>query len=299
MPITMDAESKNICAACAMPKCPRWPRRSALLGSIEFAQQKTLVPELDRLFKTITSLQKEFWDAMRQPKASRRPALAKEYMDTTNGLLETLDKLSGALAADVNHQDAVIDQLLAIKQIAWLLRNTAGEASLIVSMGLAAGRVAPEAKSNYTKFVGGTDAAWKALELIASGMQLPPAIANAIATTKTAYFEPQYLRFARAPAPRAAGRREAGIDGEPVDPAHGRSPRRRRRRRRSRARCRQRPHRGAVFRGAAVADHAARAARRRHCLDRRRLVDGHPPRHHAAAQYARRDVEGRRRRAVS
>ena len=65
----------------------------------------------------------------------------------TNAMLETLEKLSGALAAAVNHQDATIDQLLAIKQIAWLLRNTAGEASLIVSTGLSAGKVAPEAQA--------------------------------------------------------------------------------------------------------------------------------------------------------
>jgi hypothetical protein len=34
----------------------------------------------------------------------------------------------------------VIDHLLAIKQIAWLLRNTAGEAFVIVSLGLTSGR---------------------------------------------------------------------------------------------------------------------------------------------------------------
>jgi methyl-accepting chemotaxis protein len=108
-------------------------------------------------------------------------------------LLETLDKLSAALAAAVNHQDPVIDQLLAIKQIAWLLRNTAGEASLLVSNGLAAGRVAPETRLTYVKFLGGTEIAWNALELTASGMQLPAALASAITETKTAYFEPQYL----------------------------------------------------------------------------------------------------------
>ena len=93
----------------------------------------------------MTSLQKEFWEAMGKPKASRRPTLAKEYMDTASAMLETLDKLSGTLAAAVNHQDATIDQLLAIKQIAWLLRNTAGEKwdSLIVSVGLSSGKVAP------------------------------------------------------------------------------------------------------------------------------------------------------------
>jgi methyl-accepting chemotaxis protein len=151
------------------------------------------VPELDRLFKKLTALQEEFWDEVSKPKASRRLALAKEYLETTAGLLETLDKLSGTLAAAVNHQDATIDQLLAIKQTAWLLRNTAGEVSLLVSKGLAAGSVAPEARLTYTKFVGGTEAAWNALELTASGMQLPAALSGAIAAAKTAYFESQYL----------------------------------------------------------------------------------------------------------
>jgi methyl-accepting chemotaxis protein len=83
--------------------------------------------------------------------------------------------------------------LLAIKQIAWLLRNTGGEASLIVSKGLASGKITPEIRTNYIKFLGGTEIAWNALELTAAGMQLPPALSTALAATKTAYFEPSYL----------------------------------------------------------------------------------------------------------
>ena len=165
----------------------------ALLPSIEFAQQQTLVPELDRLFKTLAAQQKEFWDEMSKPKASRRPTLPKEYMETTAALLGTLDKLSAMLAAAVNHQDPVIDQLLAIKQIAWLLRNTAGEASLLVSNAITAGQLPPETHLKYVKFVGGAEIAWNALELTASGMQLPPALSAVMAATKTAYFEPEYL----------------------------------------------------------------------------------------------------------
>ena len=172
---------------------PAMSNALALLPSIEFAQQQTLVPELDRLFKTLTAQQKEFWDEMSKPKASRRPALPKEYMETTAALLGTLDKLSTMLAAAVNHQDPVIDQLLAIKQIAWLLRNTAGEASLLVSNAITAGQVLPETHLKYVKFVGGTEIAWNALELTASGMQLPPALSAVMAATKTAYFEPDYL----------------------------------------------------------------------------------------------------------
>jgi hypothetical protein len=65
----------------------------ALLPSIEFPQHAALVSELDRLFKLLTALQKEFWDTVDKPKASRRPELSKEYFDATAGLLQTLDKL--------------------------------------------------------------------------------------------------------------------------------------------------------------------------------------------------------------
>src|SRR5450755_1724016 len=60
------------------------------LASIEFGQKQTLVPELDRLNKLLTAQQKEFWEEVAKPKASRRLALAKEYMDSTALLLETL-----------------------------------------------------------------------------------------------------------------------------------------------------------------------------------------------------------------
>ena len=75
-------------------------------------------------------------------------------MDITSALLATLDKISANLAAAVNHQDATIDQLLSIKQAAWLLRNTAGEASLLVSTGLGHRQPARRKRSQtYTKFV--------------------------------------------------------------------------------------------------------------------------------------------------
>jgi methyl-accepting chemotaxis protein len=192
---SMDADIEKYLRSLRDAEMPAMANGLALLTPMQFAQHETLVPEFDRAFKTITALQKEFWEAMGQPKASRRPALNKEYVDITNVLLDTLDKLSGVLAADVNHQDATIDQLLSIKQTAWLLRNTAGEASLIISTGLAAGKVAPEIRQNYLKFLGGIDAAWGALQLTISGMQLPPALSAAMAANKTAYFEPQYLQL--------------------------------------------------------------------------------------------------------
>jgi methyl-accepting chemotaxis protein len=165
----------------------------AMLNNIEIAQKATLVPDFDRLLKKLTEQQKEFWVEIVKPKAQRRVALGKEYLANVQELLANLDKISAVLAADVNHQDATIDQLLMIKQTAWLLRNTAGEGSLIASTGLAAGGITPEIFTKYTQYVGGAATAWNAVKLAAAGMQLPPALSAAMAETETAYFEPSYL----------------------------------------------------------------------------------------------------------
>jgi methyl-accepting chemotaxis protein len=113
-------------------------------------------------------------------------------MDTTAALLDNLDKISGNLSAAVNHADAAIDQMLQIKQMAWLLRNTAGETSLQVSNALNAGKMSAEVQQTYTKNAGGTEIAWNSLQLAAAGMQLPPKLASAMTATKSAYFDPQY-----------------------------------------------------------------------------------------------------------
>jgi methyl-accepting chemotaxis protein len=164
-----------------------------LIGSIDFTDQKTLHPALLQAVDKLSGLQTESWEAISKPKASRRPSLAKEYMESTQTVLNALEQIGTRLAAAVNHDDPMIDQLLAIKQAAWLLRSTAGEIATIITSGLATGRITPEAKLAYIKYAGGTEAAWNGLELSTSGMQLPASIVSAMATAKTAYFDPQYL----------------------------------------------------------------------------------------------------------
>ncbi|GLH78400.1 methyl-accepting chemotaxis protein [Bradyrhizobium sp. SSBR45G] len=163
-----------------------------LLRAIDFAQSQTLVADLERLNKTLIAEHTEFWTEIVKPKAARRAGLPKEYGETFDTLLPLLDKIAGNVAASVNHQSATIDQLLLIKQMAWLMRNTAGEASLIISNGLAAGKVSPEAVLAYTKLVGGIETGWKAVQLATSGMDLSPALAAAMSNTEKAYFTPDY-----------------------------------------------------------------------------------------------------------
>src|SRR5713101_8097522 len=116
---------------------PAMKSAADLSAAVDFADKTTLLPNLIRQMEALKALQAESWDAMSKPKASRRPALAKEYAEAASALLQTLDKLSTQLAAAVAHTDPVIDQLLAIKQLAWLVRDTGGQAALLLSNGLA------------------------------------------------------------------------------------------------------------------------------------------------------------------
>jgi len=166
-----------------------------LVATVEFADRNTLLPALTQQFGTLKALQTESMEAMGKPKASRRPALAKEYVDATTTLLQTLEKLTTQLAAAVSHNDPVIDQLLSIKQLAWLVRDTGGQAALLLSQGLSSGRLPPEARQNYAKFFTGAEYSWNALQTVAAGTQLPASLTEAMAATKTAYFEPQYMAF--------------------------------------------------------------------------------------------------------
>src|SRR5436305_4972374 len=112
----MEPDIEKYLRALRDAQMPAMARALELLPTIDFPQSGTLVPELTRLYKLLLEEQKQFWEDVAKPRNQRRAGLPKEYMETTQGLLDTLDKLSNILAATVNHQDAAIDQLLSIKQ---------------------------------------------------------------------------------------------------------------------------------------------------------------------------------------
>jgi methyl-accepting chemotaxis protein len=162
------------------------------LETVAFADRAALLPQLQRSTKILNVLADESWEAFTKPKASRREQLAKEYLSEGTALVETLEKLSAQLFAAVKHNDPTIDQLLQMKQIAWLVRNAGGDASLAVSNALAEGRLPPEARQKYMASVGGSAVGWAALEDMAAGTQLPANLVAAMAAAKKAFFSADY-----------------------------------------------------------------------------------------------------------
>jgi methyl-accepting chemotaxis protein len=192
-PIEADAEKylKQIRDA----QMPALNAAVTLLESVEFDGRKSLLPELQRTVKAITALQAEAWEAFKGSKTPRREAMAKEYITEGTKLLEILEKISLRLTAAVKGKDPFIDHMLLLKQLAWTVRNSGGEASLLISNGLAAGKLPPEARVKYTYNVGATEVAWGALEEAVFGSHLPRKLTDAMAAAKKAYFEPDYVKL--------------------------------------------------------------------------------------------------------
>jgi methyl-accepting chemotaxis protein len=162
------------------------------LADIDFPERDTLYPSFTQAVDTLFKLQAESWDAMHKPKAERREALADDYQNQATALIETLDKISMRLSAAVKHADPFIDRMLSLRDMAWNVRQEGGNASLILSNGIAAGQVAEDAPLKYAASVGGAQAAWRGIEYLAFGGGMPDSVTAAIDTAKKGFFAADY-----------------------------------------------------------------------------------------------------------
>jgi methyl-accepting chemotaxis protein len=163
-----------------------------LLAGVEFAEKDRLLPALQRAEGTMSRLQEEYWAGVTKPKSARRAALADEYNAAGLAMQDTLENISANLIAGIKGQSASIDRTLQIKQLAWAVRNSAGEGSLLISQGLTAGKALPEARLRYVRFNGQAQASWDAIEDMVRGSQASPAFTGALATARRDFFATDY-----------------------------------------------------------------------------------------------------------
>lgn len=162
------------------------------LGAMDFPERVRLVAALEASEDKLLRMQKDYWEGVVRPKAERRAELGPEYVQAGLALQALLEQVSRALAAQVKLADPRILTLLQVRQLAWAVRNLGGEGSLLISQGLTAGRLPPEAMARYTGFFGGATASWDAIEDVLAGTQFSAAFANAVANAKTVFFAADY-----------------------------------------------------------------------------------------------------------
>ncbi len=114
-------------------------------------------------------------------------------MKTATDLIKTLDQTSQQLAASVKHETPSSTRCCPLRQLAWMVRNSGGDASLAVTNAMAAGKIAPEALDKYHAAVITSNAAWSALKSVAFGVTLPAALEDGIKNAEQNYFAEDYV----------------------------------------------------------------------------------------------------------
>jgi methyl-accepting chemotaxis protein len=155
-----------------------------VMAASDFPDREKAVADLEPRIKKFAELQKQTDAAFSQPKAARPAGLGDDYNKQGIALTDALDAWGTKLVKYISLQDPYVDQLLEIKQLAWAMRNAAGEMSLLVSNGL--GGIAPpaDALTIYTLNNGKFDVSWSAVTDIAARLPTTPSLDAAIAKFK-------------------------------------------------------------------------------------------------------------------
>jgi methyl-accepting chemotaxis protein len=171
--------------------------RSALIAleSVDLPDRAAVVADFAQRVNKLAALHDESAAAFLRPKTERRPGLAPEIFAEITTFIDKLDQLSSRLTRSVKLEDAFIDQVMELKQLAWVARNTGGDASVLVTIGVGGQKLPADAMLQYTGYGNKLDAAWAILEDVAAGQPLPSRLTDAIAKAKREYFAPDYLEF--------------------------------------------------------------------------------------------------------
>jgi methyl-accepting chemotaxis protein len=164
----------------------------AAVETIDFPGRQAAVSNLDAAFKKLTSLHQDTVTALKQPKGARNAGLGKEFIDSTTGMIDMLDKLSTELTKLILLQDPYVDQLMELKQLAWIVRHNAGDLSVMVSTPMGGTPLLPEPLIKYTALLSKVESVWGVIGEIAAMLPLPPKFTEAMATANREFFSKDY-----------------------------------------------------------------------------------------------------------
>jgi methyl-accepting chemotaxis protein len=162
------------------------------LWRTDLADRNTLVAALEEHIRRLSALHEETAAAMQQPKAARRVGIAEDIVKETDDLIKFIDKLSTQLVLSIKLQDPYVDQLMELKQIAWVVRNAAGDAAVAVSFALE-GKPQTAPVDDYIARVSKIRSTWAVLEDLSNGLPLPASFTQARDRVNRDYFGSDYI----------------------------------------------------------------------------------------------------------
>jgi methyl-accepting chemotaxis protein len=167
----------------------------ATLRTMSFPGQPAAVSELEQRFNTLTRLHAESIAAAARPKSERPAGLAKTINDEMTSFITFLDRLSVQLNRLVKLEDAFVDQLMEVKQLAWMVRDRGGDASVIVSNAMSGQALPQDPWVYYNSNLARMEQAWEAMLQMAAGLPMPASFNNAVEVAKREFFGRDYTEM--------------------------------------------------------------------------------------------------------
>ena len=134
----------------------------------------------------------EFVAAAGRPKSERPAGLSKTIFDEFSALITFLDRASVQSNRLIKLEDAFVDQLMEVKQLAWMTRDRGGDASVMVSNGMSGQALPQEPWVYFNANLARMEQAWEAMLQMAAGLPLPTSFNNAVEVAKREFFGPEY-----------------------------------------------------------------------------------------------------------
>ena len=165
------------------------------LKKIVSLQGNADVAALDEAVKKLAALHEESAVALTQPKAARRAGIADDALNQTTKLYDILDKLSTQLANSVRLNDAFIDKLIELKQLAWVARNSGGDAHVLISNAVGGLPLAADIIQKYSTHMTASRTAWAVLEEFSRGLAMPERFTQAVQRANKEFYAPEFSEY--------------------------------------------------------------------------------------------------------
>jgi methyl-accepting chemotaxis protein len=163
------------------------------LQQLDLPGQRDMVAQLAQQTPQFAALHQSSIAAFAQSKAARPAGIADAAQKQYDGLLALVGKLSKNVTESMKLQDSYIDQLMELKDLAWIARNAAGESSVVISNTLAGRALAPTAWDDYVSNVSKVDTTWAQIKEVAKGLPLPQHYNEAVQKVEHDFFDPAYI----------------------------------------------------------------------------------------------------------
>ncbi len=176
---------------------PALTKALSLGQDIPFERRDALMPALRDLIDRLTTLRQTFWSGIQAPKSGRTPGIGQVYFDESVKLQGILEDVSASMFVKVKEDSPFISQMLLVKQLAWQVRKSSGEANLLLVQSLAKGQALTDLQTRWTAYQGGSQALWQVIDELVNGLQVPADFRKTLADARQALFAPDYLATQR------------------------------------------------------------------------------------------------------